>query len=192
MSKVKESLILLQLHDPQKLSGRATHTLYWNWGEAYTHTHQPYLLQPAHTHCRWGVHTHPALTTAGCTSHTHTTTAGCTHTHTREGGSRTSSVWDLWLVGLCTCNQVIDPEFDPGHKSVLFYSLSACVSWTPNCLSTTRSIKNTNSKLSCYVLHSTWDWGRMVVCICACMPIWKLNCYWPNKLIYLCSVFLAT
>ena len=32
----------------------------------------------------------------------------------------------LWLSGLCTGIPVTDPEFDPGHESVL--SLSACVS----------------------------------------------------------------
>ena len=37
-------------------------------------------------------------------------------------------VWDLWLSGLCTCIEVTDPEFDPGHKSVFRLSLSACLS----------------------------------------------------------------
>ena len=35
---------------------------------------------------------------------------------------RLTFVWDLWLGGLCTGIQVIDPEFDPGHKSVLSQS----------------------------------------------------------------------
>ena len=60
---------------------------------------------------------------------------------------RLTFVWDLWLGGLCTCIQGIDPEFHPRHKSVLSFSFSLnslfvlivlcfsafLVSFTPTC-----------------------------------------------------------
>ena len=36
---------------------------------------------------------------------------------------RLTSVWDLWLIVLCTCLLVIGLEFDPGHKSVFSHSV---------------------------------------------------------------------
>ena len=35
---------------------------------------------------------------------------------------RLTFVWDSWLSGLCTGIPVIDPEFDPGHESVVSHS----------------------------------------------------------------------